>query len=91
VSHFRGGGRHRRHHRRPLVCVGCGCTEARACLGGCSWRHEEPPICTACYEEFETVFLDGPTPPEGIELPESRATRVADAMLARAVAAGVLG
>lgn len=27
-------------------CRKCGCTEARACPGGCSWQ--EPDLCSAC-------------------------------------------
>lgn len=32
-----------------LACVRCGCTEAWACDGGCSWA-APGPICTACVE-----------------------------------------
>lgn len=34
---------------RPLgvqQCTGCGCTENRACSGGCSWVTED--LCSAC-------------------------------------------
>jgi hypothetical protein len=30
----------------PRACRFCGCTEARACPGGCAWATED--ICTAC-------------------------------------------
>ncbi|HEX4521053.1 MAG TPA: hypothetical protein VH063_15840 [Gaiellaceae bacterium] len=30
------------------ACVSCGCTENRACEGGCSWVSLNPPICSAC-------------------------------------------
>jgi hypothetical protein len=30
------------------ACVQCGCTEARACPGGCHWISEDPPVCSAC-------------------------------------------
>lgn len=31
---------------RKLECLGCGCTDERACPGGCAWS--EPGICTRC-------------------------------------------
>lgn len=31
-----------------LRCIGCRCTNDRACPGGCSWASITPPICTAC-------------------------------------------
>jgi len=31
-----------------LVCVGCGCSEYRACAGGCSWVSYDPPVCDNC-------------------------------------------
>lgn len=32
-----------------LVCKQCGCTDDRACPGGCAWYSKDPPLCTACY------------------------------------------
>lgn len=34
-----------------LICRGCGCTDDRACPGGCSWVTTNPPICSACVDE----------------------------------------
>lgn len=31
-----------------MRCIGCGCTDDRACPGGCSWFKKDPPICSAC-------------------------------------------
>lgn len=31
------------------VCRVCGCTDGRACPGGCYWV--EPDLCSACYEQ----------------------------------------
>lgn len=31
-----------------IKCIRCGCTEERACAGGCSWASVHPPICTEC-------------------------------------------
>jgi hypothetical protein len=31
-----------------IGCVHCGCTELRACHGGCSWASQDPPICSRC-------------------------------------------
>lgn len=28
------------------ACIVCGCTEAKACKGGCSWVSTSPPICS---------------------------------------------
>jgi len=33
----------------PACCV-CGCTEDRACAGGCAWADTEATICTCCAE-----------------------------------------
>jgi hypothetical protein len=32
----------------PGVCRVCGCTEDRACEGGCSWKDDTKTICTRC-------------------------------------------
>jgi hypothetical protein len=29
-------------------CVICGCTESRACEGGCSWASRGPAVCSRC-------------------------------------------
>jgi hypothetical protein len=34
-----------------LKCRSCGCTDDRACPGGCSWVSLNPPICSACVDE----------------------------------------
>lgn len=38
--------------RRELTCVGCGCTEERACPGGCDWVFTDADrlvgLCTSC-------------------------------------------
>lgn len=34
--------------RSALACVRCGCTESRACPGGCWWVSLRPPICSSC-------------------------------------------
>lgn len=31
-----------------MRCIGCGCTNNRACPGGCSWVEHFPPKCSAC-------------------------------------------
>ncbi|TAN12926.1 MAG: hypothetical protein EPN34_03115 [Burkholderiaceae bacterium] len=37
---------------REATCVGCGCTDRRACLGGCSWlavnRDDGTGVCSNC-------------------------------------------
>ena len=30
------------------TCQVCGCTNARACPGGCDWRNKEHTICSRC-------------------------------------------
>lgn len=32
-------------------CIACGCTDDRACPGGCSWVSRKPPKCSACFDE----------------------------------------
>ena len=29
-------------------CIRCGCSDERACPGGCSWITKSPPICSRC-------------------------------------------
>ncbi len=29
-------------------CITCGCTDLRACAGGCSWASINPPVCSRC-------------------------------------------
>ncbi len=38
------------HMRRkfPRECVKCGCTDERACDGGCFWVSLDPPVCSRC-------------------------------------------
>lgn len=37
---------------RDATCVNCGCTDSRACPGGCSWisvcRMQGTGLCSAC-------------------------------------------
>lgn len=33
-----------------MRCIACGCTEDRACIGGCSWVSATPPKCSACFD-----------------------------------------
>lgn len=40
-------------------CIGCGCTEERACLGGCSWISVNPPKCSACFDADGEPFAVG--------------------------------
>ena len=46
-------------------CIGCGCSDSIACIGGCSWAFESDlpalGICTQCVDEFddpETVLVE---------------------------------
>ena len=34
-----------------MRCIACGCTQERACPGGCSWVSVRPPKCSACFDE----------------------------------------
>lgn len=40
---------------RRLECLGCGCTEERACEGGCAWH--QPGICTTCARFADVILL----------------------------------
>lgn len=57
-----------------MICIGCG-GEATGELG-----FSEVPACRPCWESFMAAFDKTPTP-AGIVLPESPATRIADAVL----------
>lgn len=32
----------------PGVCLVCGCSEPRACPGGCAWANDARTLCTRC-------------------------------------------
>jgi hypothetical protein len=36
----------------PGVCCRCGCTDERACEGGCSWAHPTHTLCSKCVGEL---------------------------------------
>jgi hypothetical protein len=29
-------------------CIRCGCSDSRACPGGCAWITKSPPVCSRC-------------------------------------------
>jgi hypothetical protein len=33
---------------QPGTCRRCGCTDDRACIGGCSWGDEAHTLCNLC-------------------------------------------
>ena len=37
------------------VCKLCGCTDKRACRGGCSWVDEKHTLCSSCAEKMSQV------------------------------------
>jgi hypothetical protein len=49
---------------KDATCTKCGCTDSRACLGGCSWlyvdRDEHAGLCSCCAPQIsaETVHRD---------------------------------
>lgn len=58
----------------PLVqhvrtCRSCGCTDDRACPGGCFWV--EADLCSACAELTEADIADAELEPEEIACPAS--------------------
>ena len=42
----------------PGRCVRCGCTDERACEGGCHWADETHRLCSAC---VNALFEDAPS------------------------------
>lgn len=42
------------------VCRVCGCTDERACPGGCSWLDDEHTWCDRCVAEKVREFLASP-------------------------------
>lgn len=45
--------------KKERTCRRCGCTEKRACPGGCSWFADDLDICTRCIEPLEaTLFCE---------------------------------
>lgn len=48
--------------RAAEVCSRCGCTQDRACEGGCYWietREGEPKVCSACFHGTPDMFAGG--------------------------------
>ena len=43
------------------TCRVCGCTQERACKGGCRWIDDDKNLCDACIEQFvvATEVTDG--------------------------------
>ena len=56
---------------RTLICEGCGCTNERACPGGCYWISHDPPVCSACADpedlQADTLLGDEKSPFFGAE------------------------
>ncbi|MCU0770858.1 MAG: hypothetical protein MUE94_03680 [Verrucomicrobia bacterium] len=48
-----------KHERR---CVYCGCTDSKACVGGCSWvqihEHTHTGVCSQCIPRLVTTLMD---------------------------------
>ncbi len=42
------------------TCIRCGCTDSRACAGGCAWVSPAIDICTACAVPVLVSFDDLP-------------------------------
>lgn len=42
-----------------MRCIQCGCSQERACPGGCSWVSINPPKCSACFDVDGVPFADG--------------------------------
>lgn len=38
-------------------CTVCGCTDDRACPGGCSWAQLNPNVCSACWDKSEAEIM----------------------------------
>jgi hypothetical protein len=55
------------------VCIGCGCTDDRACAGGCHWLVEAGAnsVCSNC-PEFDTREIPCPADVHGIHRPMFR-------------------
>lgn len=41
-----------------MICIFCGCTDAAACPGGCSWVSAKLPICSSCVELLRYAMSD---------------------------------
>lgn len=39
------------------TCIGCGCTEERACEGGCAWMDPDRRICSSCTSKIGSEDL----------------------------------
>jgi hypothetical protein len=42
---------------REPKCIVCGCTERRACEGGCAWVMLTPPLCDKCVRTYLFALL----------------------------------
>jgi hypothetical protein len=50
--------REARSRTADLECIHCGCTDEKACPGGCEWVSLDPPMCSSCafYDEPLSLF-----------------------------------
>ncbi len=42
-----------------LSCIACGCTNARACAGGCYWVSLDPLSCSGCFDDDGEPYAVG--------------------------------
>ena len=51
----------KRKPKRERQCVYCGCTDSRACPGGCGWAVRHPKtltgVCSACVDRLPGIVL----------------------------------
>lgn len=41
------------------VCIGCGCTDERACPQGCFWMDGAHTICSVCWVKAREILIRG--------------------------------
>ena len=69
------------------ACRGCGCTQERACEGGCIWVGEE--LCSTCLAGARMLEPEGVADPISMEIPTLTWVVMAN-VLGRAVAGTAL-
>ena len=42
--------------QHPAICRICGCTDERACPGGCHWMDAQHTVCSACEDRVLAII-----------------------------------
>lgn len=62
--------------RDERKCVVCGCTDTKACEGGCEWDVTDPPVCSRCTRGRPYVAIKVSAVAWGVSVPGPKRERI---------------